>query len=121
MDVMESVSPNPSQAIGTLHGPVKVNPNYQQFQGHVSTPGPIGGSYQTWGLIWSPNQITWTLDGLPYATATPSSLLPTSQWSFNTPMRIIFDLAVGGWWGGTPNSISEFPQSLRVKWVHVYQ
>jgi beta-glucanase (GH16 family) len=122
IDIMENVSPYPRQVIATLHGPIVQSANYQDYQSHVTLPFAVGGGFHTWGLIWSPGKITWTLDGLPYATATPSTLVPTAQWVFdNQPMRIIFDLAVGGWWGGTPSSVGQFPQSMLVKWVRVYK
>jgi beta-glucanase (GH16 family) len=58
---------------------------------------------------------------VPYATATPKTLLPTARWVFNGhPFHILFDLAVGGW-PGNPNSATTFPASLLVDWVHVYQ
>jgi beta-glucanase (GH16 family) len=123
IDIMEEVSPYPTQAIGTLHGVAPAwDLNNQQFQGNVSTPHQLAGGFHTWGVIWSPNEITWTLDGLPYATATPATLVQGSPWQFNnTPFRIILDLAVGGWWGGTPSSLTGFPRTMRVDWVRVYQ
>jgi beta-glucanase (GH16 family) len=121
IDIMEAISPYPNVAFADLHGPVQGSPNFQQFQGAISAAQPLSDAYHTWGLIWSPGRITWTLDGLPYATATPSTLSASSQWAFdNTAMRIVLDLAVGGW-PGPPTSAAGFPASLRVAWVRVYQ
>ena len=44
----------------------------QVFQSHVTAAVPFTSGYHTYGLIWGPDSITWTLDGLPYATASPS-------------------------------------------------
>jgi beta-glucanase (GH16 family) len=121
IDIMESISPYPNVAFADLHGPVQGSPNFQQWQAGISTSQPLSAAYHTWGLIWSPGRITWTLDGLPYATATPSTLNSSAQWAFdNTAMRIVLDLAVGGW-PGAPTSTAGFPASLRVAWVRVYQ
>jgi beta-glucanase (GH16 family) len=120
-DILEQISAYPGVTYADLHGPVQGSPTNAQFQGHVISAHSLSGSFHTWGLIWSPSRLTWTLDGVPYATATPSSLNATAQWGFNAiPMRIILDLAVGGW-PGPPTSSSEFPASLRVDWVRVYQ
>jgi beta-glucanase (GH16 family) len=121
IDIMEAISPYPTVAFADLHGPVQGSPNFQQWQGGISAAQPLSDAYHTFGLIWSPGRITWTLDGLPYATATPSTLNSSAQWVFDgTAMRIVLDLAVGGW-PGAPTSSAGFPASLRVAWVRVYQ
>jgi beta-glucanase (GH16 family) len=121
IDIMEQISPYPNVAFADLHGPVQGSPNFQQFQGAITAATPLSQSFHTWGLIWSPGLITWTLDGLPYASATPSSLSSSAQWAFdNTAMRIVLDLAVGGW-PGPPSTNAGFPATLRVAWVRVYQ
>jgi beta-glucanase (GH16 family) len=87
----------------------------------VNSVTPLAGGFHTYGLVWSPNLITWTLDGVPFATATPATLAPTSQWVFNGhPFHIILDEAVGGW-PGNPTPATVFPATMQVDWVHVYQ
>ena len=72
-------------------------------------------------MIWSPGKITWTLDGVPYATATPASLPPGATWVFDGhPFHIILDLAVGGYLG-PPTATTLFPATMRVAWVRVYR
>jgi beta-glucanase (GH16 family) len=120
-DILEQISAYPNVGYADLHGPVQGSPTNAQWQGHVISEHSLSGTFHTWGLIWSPDRLTWTLDGLPYATATPSTLNASAQWGFNAiPMRIILDLAVGGW-PGPPTSSRGFPASLRVDWVRVYQ
>jgi beta-glucanase (GH16 family) len=120
IDVMEAVSSYPNVGFADLHGPVDI-PNDLDWEGAVLAPNALSGSFHTWGLIWSPDELTWTLDGLPYGTVTPADLPPSAQWVFDTPMHIIFDLAVGGFWALDPTSDAGFPASLRVDWVRVYQ
>ena len=121
VDVMEAIGDIPSQANAFLHGPMTGDPNYQQWSATLQGDKPLAGGFHTYGLIWRPNSMTWTFDGVPYATATPKSLLPSASWVYNAhPFHIIFDLAVGGW-PGNPNAATTFPASMRVDWVHVYQ
>lgn len=124
IDVMEAIGDLPSQTNGFLHGPVgPVNPNsnYQQWNAAVNSVTPLAGSYHTYGMIWKPNSLTWTLDGVPFATATPTTLYPTSTWVFNGhPFHILLDEAIGGW-PGNPNSATVFPAVMGVDWVRVYQ
>ena len=121
VDVMEAIGDIPSQSDAFLHGPMTGDPNYQQWSATLQGEKALAGGFHTYGLIWKPNSMTWTFDRVPYATATPKSLLPSSRWVYNGhPFHILFDLAVGGW-PGNPNSATAFPASMRIDWVHVYQ
>jgi beta-glucanase (GH16 family) len=121
IDVMEAISPTPDTLYATLHGPTGGSDNYQQWQGLVDSPTPFSDGYHTYGLIWQPNSLTWTFDGVPYAEATPSSLPPGAQWVFSGhTFHIVFDLAVGGW-PGAPAAGAAFPQTLDINWVRLYR
>jgi beta-glucanase (GH16 family) len=124
IDVMEAIGDIPNQTNGFLHGPTgstDPNSNFQQWNSAVSSVTPLAGGYHTYGLIWRPNSLTWTLDGVPFATATPASLVSGSTWVFNGhPFHILLDEAIGGW-PGNPNAATVFPASMLVDWVHVYQ
>jgi beta-glucanase (GH16 family) len=124
IDIMEQGGQNPYQISATLHGPIPATPgntNSQQWQSGVVSATSLGGAFHTYGLIWSPGKLTWTLDGVPYATATPASLPKGATWVFDGhPFHIIFDLAVGGYLG-PPASTTVFPATIRVAWVRVYR
>jgi beta-glucanase (GH16 family) len=122
MDIMEQIGNAPSQTNGFLHGPIPgVGDNYQQWNGVVNSVTPLSGGFHTYGLIWQQGALTWTLDGVPFATATPKTLPPTARWVYDGhPFHIVLDLAVGGW-PGNPNAATRFPASMLVDWVHVYQ
>jgi beta-glucanase (GH16 family) len=120
IDVMEAITLFPGSVFGTLHGPVAGSTNYQQYQSSVTAATPLQGTFHTYGLIWRPGRITWTIDGVPYGTATPKSLPPSAQWVFNgNPFHILLDLAVGGW-PGPPAPGATFPATMRVDWVRLY-
>jgi beta-glucanase (GH16 family) len=120
IDVMEAVTKFPDSVTGTLHGPVSGSSNYQQFQSAVNAPTPFTGAFHTYGVIWQPGRITWTLDGVPYGTATPSQLPPSAQWVFDgDPFHLLLSLDVGGWIG-PPAAGATFPATMRVDWVRVY-
>ena len=120
IDIMEAVSPAPTTAYGTLHGPIVGVGNDQQWQQGVTAPTPFTGSFHTYGLIWQPGRLTWTIDGVPYGTATPKQLPKTAQWVFNGhPFHILLSLAVGGW-PGAPAAGAKFPATTSVNWVRVY-
>lgn len=120
IDVMEAISPLPDTAFATLHGPVQGSPNDQQWEQYVTSVTPLAGSFHTYGVVWRPRSLTWTIDGVPYATATPQDLPASAQWVFDThPFHILLDLAVGGW-PGAPASGARFPATMRVNWVRIF-
>ncbi|MGW6599272.1 family 16 glycosylhydrolase [Streptomyces sp. NPDC055036] len=118
IDIMENVGFEPSTVHGTLHGP------------GYSGSGGIGAGYtlpngqafadafHTFAIDWSPNRISWSVDGNVYQTRTPADLGGRS-WVFNKPFFIILNLAVGGYWPGDPNGSTPFPSQLVVDYVRV--
>jgi beta-glucanase (GH16 family) len=69
--------------------------------------------FHTFGLLWTPQTVTWYIDGnATFQIATPADM--------DTPMYMLMNLAVGGSWPGNPSSNSEFPASMEVDYVHVY-
>jgi beta-glucanase (GH16 family) len=73
-----------------------------------------------YGVDWSPGAVTFTFDGVPYATRTPASLSAHQQWVFDRPFFLLLDVAVGGNWPGAPSSSTPFPATMLVDWVRVY-
>jgi beta-glucanase (GH16 family) len=69
--------------------------------------------FHTFGLEWTPKQLTWYIDGLQRFRTT--SDIPSK------PMYVIADLAVGGDWVGPPTATTAFPNSLKIAYIRVYQ
>jgi beta-glucanase (GH16 family) len=119
IDIMENIGREPNRVHGTLHGP------------GYSGANPITGSYQhpqnwsfaddfhTFAIDWSPNSITWLVDGNAYQTFTPANT-GSSPWVFNQPFFFILNVAVGGNWPGYPDGSTQFPQQMVVDYVRVY-
>jgi beta-glucanase (GH16 family) len=136
IDILESPAfgTDPDYAIFTLHGPITPDTdggNYQQFETNTTALGDLSAGYHTYAVIWSPDSIVWTIDGVAYASATPGSLVGGSTWVFDESraFSIILDLAVGGWpcqKAGNPVAPpsscpgAAFPAQMLVDWVRVY-
>ncbi|MFC4033277.1 family 16 glycosylhydrolase [Streptomyces polygonati] len=118
IDIMENVGFEPGSVHGTIHGPGYSGsdgigagytlPNGQSFS----------DAFHTFAIDWSPNSISWSVDGQVYETRTPADL-NGHTWVYDHPFYIILNLAVGGYWPGDPNSGTTFPQQLVVDYVHV--
>ncbi|EPH45008.1 putative Beta-glucanase [Streptomyces aurantiacus JA 4570] len=118
IDVMENVGKEPNTVHGTLHGP-----GYSGSGGigaAYSLPGgeAFADKFHTFAVDWSPNKVTWSVDGHVYQTRTPADL-GGKQWVFNKPFFLILNLAVGGYWPGDPDGSTTFPQTLTVDYVRV--
>jgi beta-glucanase (GH16 family) len=118
IDVMEVLGSEPNILNGTLHAPWPWAPNGEG--GTVESPTPLSGGFHTYGVEWSPDRITFLLDGTAYETITPD--LPAgAAWPFQHPYFLLLNLAVGGDWPGAPNASTQFPARMTVDWVRVWQ
>ncbi|MGW2286249.1 ricin-type beta-trefoil lectin domain protein [Streptomyces phaeochromogenes] len=118
IDIMENVGFEPSTVHGTLHGP-----GYSGSGGigaAYSLPGgqAFADAFHTFAIDWSPDAVTWSVDGNVYQRRTPADL-GGRQWVFNKPFFLILNLAVGGYWPGDPDGSTQFPQQLVVDEVKV--
>ncbi|WUR78449.1 family 16 glycosylhydrolase [Streptomyces phaeochromogenes] len=118
IDIMENVGFEPSTVHGTLHGP-----SYSGSGGigaAYSLPGgqAFADAFHTFAIDWSPDAVTWSVDGNVYQRRTPADL-GGRQWVFNKPFFLILNLAVGGYWPGDPDGSTSFPQQLVVDEVKV--
>lgn len=88
--------------------------------GSVSCPLPYDATtrYMTYRVVWSATLVEWSVDpedGSGFQvlrTITDPSKIP------NVPMYLIYNCAIGGIGGGTPNPAT-FPQTYLVDWVRV--
>lgn len=119
IDIMEYRGQEPDILHGSLHGP-----GYSA--GHAvtgSTRLPEGGfpdGFHVFGVEWSEDAITWTLDGEAYRTVTTADLPGGAAWVFDHPFFVILNVAVGGHFVGPPDANTTFPQTMRVDWVRVW-
>jgi len=119
---------------GTVHYGSYMHQWMQQKPFHL--PKTTEGEWHTYRVDWSPESMTWYVDGEKYYKVKLSNWRDTLQKGvsvapsvrnapFDRPFYIILNLAVGGTWpeshdqGGV--ALQDFPKSLAVDWVHVYQ
>jgi hypothetical protein len=119
IDIMENIGREPSINHGSLHGP-----GYSggaAVTGSYTLPGGqrFADAFHTFAIDWSPNSITWYVDGQAYQTRTPTDLRG-NRWVFDHPFFMILNVAVGGNWPGSPDGSTQFPQRMLVDYVRVY-
>jgi beta-glucanase (GH16 family)/transcriptional regulator with XRE-family HTH domain len=120
IDLMENLGSDPFTIIGSIHGPQAGSPRGYAISAEDHSRVSLAAAFHVYGVEWSPKKIVFTLDGVPYATRTPSDLSSHESWVFNKPFYLLLNLAVGGTWPGSPNASSRFPVTMLVDWVRVY-
>jgi beta-glucanase (GH16 family) len=121
IDMMESLGSEPFTFYGSIHGPQQGEPRGYSFTSTHHSSYPLANAFNTYGVEWAPESITFTFDGIAYATRTPAELSPEQQWVFDQPFFLLLNLAVGGNWPGAPSASTHFPATMLVAWVRVYE
>jgi beta-glucanase (GH16 family) len=78
----------------------------------------VAEEYHVYSMNWSPDQITFMIDGMGYYTYNPSTQ-NIDTWPFNLEQYLILNIAMGGISGGVDPSFSE--SSMVIDYVRVYQ
>lgn len=80
--------------------------------------GKLADKFHVYSIVWDSQSITWLFDDVVYNSLSISS--PQFD-AFHNPFFFIFNVAVGGNWPGNPTPSTEFPQSMYVDYVRVFQ
>jgi beta-glucanase (GH16 family) len=119
IDVLEAPSFGPlvTSVSFDLHGPTGA----QEYQGWAAPAGWDPTQFNTYGVIWTPTSIAWTINGVAYSSATQGSV-PAGSWaSYETgAFRLILDLSVGGWPCAYGTCTPPSSATMYVKWVKVF-
>jgi len=114
IDMMEYA---PSLGENLMHGTLHYPGNFGGSANSTTTNIDNPTDWHVYTLIWSPNSITWSIDGAPaYKTFINGPQHPYFNWDY----FLIFNVAMGGNMGGNidPNFVQS---SMEVDYVRVYQ
>jgi beta-glucanase (GH16 family) len=115
VDIMENVGNNPSQLLGTVHGPGYSGGD--GIGGQINNGAPLGDAFHNYRVDWGPDRITWFLDDKPYLSVGREDL-GGKQWVFDKPFFLILNLAIGGTLGGSVD-LNSMPAQMLVDYVKV--
>lgn len=120
IDIMELVGHEPETIHGTVHfGPEWPN-NRHIGRAYTLEEGIFDDDFHLFSIEWQPNQIDWFVDGNHFYSVSPTELQPDNYF-FNARFHLLINLAVGGNWPGNPDETTEFPQTMKLDYVRVYQ
>ena len=79
--------------------------------------------WHIYGLLWTPDSITWTVDGEAvgtYPRSTDPEAMANGQWPFDHPFYLILNQSVGdGSWA--KNAETNYTYETHFDWIRVYQ
>jgi beta-glucanase (GH16 family) len=119
MDIMETIGSTTGTNHGSLHGPGYSGGSPLTGTYTLPNGASLADAFHTYAIDWSPNQVSFSVDGNVYETHT-SADTNGNQWVFNHPFFLILNVAVGGSWPGSPDSSTVFPQQMLIDYIHVY-
>jgi beta-glucanase (GH16 family) len=119
IDIMEMVGgPNRDN---TCHSTIHWDNNGQHAeygQSYTLPSGIFADNFHVFGITWNAQQIRGYVDDVEYFVA---DITPAELSEFQNNFFLILNVAVGGNWPGSPDETTEFPQTMQVDWIRVYQ
>lgn len=108
-----------------VHGSLQSQDQYFKSKPYVNTatfPVPTTNTaYHTYAVIWTPESITFQVDGVSYFSYARNLAADynSNEFPWTIPFYLLLNIAIGGSAGGTVTS-ADFPQSMKVKNVNIY-
>lgn len=121
IDIMELTGNLPNRVVSTVH----FGANTSQHQ-YVSQSKYLVGNanfqdeFHVFSINWEADKIEFLVDNELFHTITPASL-NGAAYPFNKPFFFVFNVAVGGNFPGNPDNSTQWPQSMIVDYVRVFQ
>jgi beta-glucanase (GH16 family) len=119
IDIMEVVGHEPNKSYGTVHYAPSIGAYNYISNNYTLTSGDFSDDFHIFSVEWENNQIKFYVDNNLFATLNNSTI--TGNYPFNNPFFLIFNVAVGGNWPGSPDANTIFPQKMLIDYVRVYQ
>lgn len=121
IDIMEHGGSKPAQVSSAYHFANEDREHKYVHQAYTKTDDDGAevlwpNDFHVYSVIWTPEEIIFFVDHEEHYRVT-QDMAPVSS----TPMCVILNAAVGGWFDGDPDETTVFPQHLDVDYVRVYQ
>jgi beta-glucanase (GH16 family) len=117
LDIMEHVGKHPNFIHSSIHNSSGYGAT--PYTGIKEINDPFN-KFHIYGMEWTKDYINFMIDGnlvYHYQPETKNK----DNWPFDKPFFLIFNIAIGGDWGGPEVDDTLFPAVMTVDWVKVYQ
>jgi beta-glucanase (GH16 family) len=120
IDIMEHVGFAPGEINHTIHTKAFNFGKGSQKTSKYVVPDACQAMHR-YQMLWTPNFILMGVDDLPKFIFKKVKS-QQSRWPFNQPHHLLFNIAVGGSWGGQKGiDPKSFPAQMKIDYVRVYQ
>ena len=123
IDIMEAVNlggAGSNFVYGTIHYGGEAPANESTGERYF-VPTDATAEFHTYAVEWDATEIRWYVDDVLFAMQNMwSSTGGEFPAPFDVPFYVIFNVAVGGFFPGSPNDDTVFPVTMEVDWVRVY-
>jgi beta-glucanase (GH16 family) len=120
IDIMELVGKDANKVYGTLHW-AGTNGARQLFGTNYTLPsGTFADKFHVFSLVWEADKLEIFMDDISYYKFDKTKV-GGAAYPFNEPFFLIFNVAVGGDWPGSPDATTTFPQQMVVDYVRVFK
>ena len=117
IDIMEMIGGGANDRI--VHGTAHWDAGGHAEYGQSSTISQMyAEEFHVFSIVWDANSIKWYRDDILYNTLTITS---GDMTEFHQNFFLIFNVAIGGNWPGSPDASTVFPQTMAVDYVRVFQ
>ncbi len=124
IDIMEYRGQEPTVLIGSVHGPGYSGGDAISKE-YILENDRFDTGFHIFGIEWGPDFVNYYVDDVLYNQITPEDVDEETDgegvWVFNKPFYILMNLAVGGTFVGSPNAETQFPQTMLIDYVRVYE
>lgn len=119
IDIMEATGDKSDQVFGTIHW--GHDRHYFNEQRITKTDSIFYSEFHTYTAVWTDDCILFQVDGEDIGVPNNRTTTLPSTWPFDQFFHIILNIAVGGNLPGDPDQSTQFPQTMEVDFVRVYQ
>uniref|UniRef100_T1J6Q0 GH16 domain-containing protein n=1 Tax=Strigamia maritima TaxID=126957 RepID=T1J6Q0_STRMM len=121
IDIMELLGQEPSIAHCTAHYGNSYNDKGQKSTSYNLATGSFSDDFHLYEIIWNEDKITWYIDGNKVQEVI-NGQTPPYTYPFNSDdFFLILNVAVGGYWPGSPKDDTTFPVKMEVDYIRIYR
>jgi beta-glucanase (GH16 family) len=120
LDIMEVIGSIPNRVHGTVHyGPQGASSSTQKTGTYTLPSGDFSDKFNVYSLIWTLDNMEILVNDISFFKTNRTTI--GSIYPFNEPFFMIFNVAVGGNWPGSPDATTVFPQQMTVDYIRVFK
>ncbi len=118
IDIMEH-GLTPSQPVEYIQSAIHTPSSFGSTVNYGGTiANNLGTDFHVYSMNWSPNQITFLLDGVAFYTYNPA-VKNAATWPFIGAQYLLLNIAMGGIAGNIPGNFTQ--ATMEIDYVRVYQ